>query len=404
MEAFNAIGTRLKSAWQREHFEETAFHELAVDALRTSDLAGQLSLRDVLDYVQTAGTLPTQADFPFGKPITVFSDPKFYIDVLTWIDGTTAIHEHGFSGAFMVLEGSSLHARYRFESSRRYNPHLHLGRTSLRELELLRVGDVRPIQAGAESAHALFHLDRPSVSLVVRTPKSHEFSVQLQYLRSGIAYNPFHEDIQAQRLIRTLEIMRELDDPAFLDRTRRLMEERDAFTAFKIADYLSRKLDFEAYRDFMTAKPHAHRELFDALIPHIHDARREANLVERRHSVKEESHRFLLALLLNLRGTADILGMVAARCPSADPVNTIMTWISELSTLPAINRDEPNAIGIELDDIAKDLMTSMLHGASDHEAIEKLRAEYEDVDELRSGLIELCSAVRESVFFGSLFA
>ena len=52
-------------------------------------------------------------------------------------------------------------------------------------------------------SRVLFHLDRPSVSIVVRNHKTTRAPIQLCYLRSGIAYNPFHTDIESQRLIRT---------------------------------------------------------------------------------------------------------------------------------------------------------------------------------------------------------
>jgi hypothetical protein len=35
------------------------------------------------------------------------------IEALFWVDGTTSIHQHSFSGAFQVLAGKSIHSRYR---------------------------------------------------------------------------------------------------------------------------------------------------------------------------------------------------------------------------------------------------------------------------------------------------
>ncbi len=43
----------------------------------------------------------------------------YFIQALTWMEGTTAIHDHAFCGAFMVLEGASLHVTYGFRTAER---------------------------------------------------------------------------------------------------------------------------------------------------------------------------------------------------------------------------------------------------------------------------------------------
>ncbi|MFN2514442.1 MAG: hypothetical protein ABR568_23900, partial [Pyrinomonadaceae bacterium] len=60
--------------------------------------------------MHTAASLPHQYDVEgrFGNPpITLFAGPRFHIDVYYWLDGTTSIHQHSFTGAFQVLLGSS---------------------------------------------------------------------------------------------------------------------------------------------------------------------------------------------------------------------------------------------------------------------------------------------------------
>ena len=81
-------------------------------------------------------------------PITMFSSTRFYIDVYFWLDGTTTIHQHGFAGAFQVLTGSSLHGEYKFRVKRAVSPHFNLGELSLKEVRLLRRGDIRKIIPG----------------------------------------------------------------------------------------------------------------------------------------------------------------------------------------------------------------------------------------------------------------
>ena len=403
MDPFRHIGELIKDRWSAACFDEESFAAIACEVLAAELPAHRIALDDVLGWVLTARSLPPQVDFPFGQPITVFHDPRFYIDVLTWVDSTTSIHEHGFSGAFGVLLGSSLHARYAFHREHRYCEHLFQGRTELIELELLRAGDVRPIHPGARSAHALFHLDRPSVSVVVRNHKTTSAPVQLCYLRSGIAYNPFHTDIESQRLIRTLHILHDIKHPDLLRKARAAIAERDTFTAFKISEFLARTLRHDEYLAFLSELPATHGDLLRAIASHADDVRRENNLTRRRRAIRSEPHRYLVALLLNLRGPADILAMVKARVPDADPVDTVMRWVTELAAEPPSQPDEPNAIGIALDELALDAMRAMLHGASDSQVIEALAAEYEGIDAMAAELGELLAAFRASVFFAPLF-
>lgn len=403
-EFFGSIGADIKGRWQASDFDEAAFTDIATVTLAGRLRSSWISLDDVLRWVQGSASLPTQVDHPFGDPITVFHDPRFYIDVLTWIDGTTSIHEHVFSGAFGVLQGSSLHARYTFYPGRRYSEQLLLGRTERIEAELLTAGDVRPIWAGARSAHALFHLDRPSISVVIRTPKTALVPVvQLEYLRSGIAYHPFHRDVECARMIRSLEIMRELKHPNLLRAARALVDERDAVTAFSIAEHLAQKLSPDDYQGFLAEGGFRHRELFEFITAHAADARRERSLIGRRRAVHAQSHRFFLALLLNLSGLSEIKRMVERYAPGSDPADTVMRWVAELAAEPATEPSEPNAIGVALDQAALGIMRLLLDGNTDDDVLGALSAEYEGVNELQAELRELCAGFRSSVLFSPLF-
>jgi hypothetical protein len=404
MQPFTTIGQTIKERWQAQAYDEQAFPEIAADVLRTGLPVGTIDLDDVLTWVQTNPALVTQVEHEFGKPITVHHDGRFYIDVLTWIDGTTEIHEHGFAGAFTVLRGSSLHSRYAFHREQRLSERLYLGSVELLEVERLEVGDVRPIYPGARSAHALFHLDRPSLSVVVRTLRDTTTGVQLCYQRAGLAFDPFHKETESERLLRSLTIMRMIDHPELVARTRELADRQDPFTAFKIARHLSRIAPRETYLALLEQPPPRHRALYGRLLAAADEERRERNIVARRHAVRREPHRFFLALLLNLRGRDEILQMVATRYPERDPIDTVMAWVEELAAEPAVDGGEPNAIGIELDELSLLLMRRLLEGLADDEAIDRLAEAYDGVEESRGDLRALCAAFRESILFARLFA
>jgi hypothetical protein len=70
--------------------------------------------------------------------------PRFYIQLLFWMDGTTAIHQHEFSGAFHVMHGSSIHAHYEFEKAQPVTPYLRVGNVKMKKMEIL---EIRPHRA-----------------------------------------------------------------------------------------------------------------------------------------------------------------------------------------------------------------------------------------------------------------
>ncbi len=146
---------------------------------------------DVAKWGLTAERLPPQVDLSakFGQPpLTVYSGRDFRIEVLFWVQGVPAIHQHSFSGAFHVMHGSSLQSLWDFEPTEQVAMRLAFGRVSLKKAELLRKGDSRPIIAGNRLIHSTFHLDRPSLTVVVRTVGETDQLPQYSYLPPTIAY------------------------------------------------------------------------------------------------------------------------------------------------------------------------------------------------------------------------
>src|SRR5260370_26966203 len=90
------------------------------------------------------------------------------------------------------MHGSSLQSLWEFEPTEQVAMRLAFGRVSLKKAELLRKGDSRPIIAGKRLIHSSFHLDRSSLTVVVRTLGEADKQPQYSYLPPTIAYDPFH--------------------------------------------------------------------------------------------------------------------------------------------------------------------------------------------------------------------
>ena len=114
---FDELGRSVVTTWRSAGGQPERFADVAVDALSAARLHVRLRHEDVLRWAIQAPRLPRQASQDFGEPpLTVFDDGEVFIQVLTWLDGTTSIHDHGFAGAFCLLQGASCHTRYAFRS------------------------------------------------------------------------------------------------------------------------------------------------------------------------------------------------------------------------------------------------------------------------------------------------
>ena len=167
---FEKLGRTVSERWQQENFSLEAFPELARIALEESPPSGNVDPDEMIHEFLINDDQPFQSQSGFGQPeLVAFNHPRFYIQILFWLEGTTEIHQHEFSGAFHVMRGSSLHSEFDFTGARSITPHLRIGNLGLKQFELLETGRTVPITSGQECLHSLFHLDTPSVTVVVRT-------------------------------------------------------------------------------------------------------------------------------------------------------------------------------------------------------------------------------------------
>ncbi len=145
MELFDELGANIETFWRDKNYTEKIFPALTAHALKEANLPEKMNAWEVIEWTLGETVLPEQRDLrgSFGDPpITVFNSPRFHIDIYFWLQGTTAIHQHAFCGAFQVLHGSSIHSWYDFERREAVNEYPEIGDMKLKVCELLEVGDV----------------------------------------------------------------------------------------------------------------------------------------------------------------------------------------------------------------------------------------------------------------------
>ena len=235
MEEFSKFGDRLEAEWRSRDYDESAFPALASEALLKACLPEKITPWQVLEWTLKQTELPRQRDLPgrFGDPpVTVYSGPRFHIDVYFWFHGTTSVHQHAFCGAFQVLYGSSIHSWYEFALREKVNSFCEIGEMSLKSCELLSVGDIQQILPGRQYIHSLFHLDHPSATIVVRTDKSPLFLPQFDYRKPGLAVDPFFEQETTVKKLQAIGAFFRANRPDTDSQISALLEAADFHTAY----------------------------------------------------------------------------------------------------------------------------------------------------------------------------
>lgn len=329
---FQNLGDAVLRRWQRENFSLESFPGIAEDELCKRHPADHVDVQKFLYRFLLDDAQPSQTESGFGEPeIIVYENPRFYIQMLFWVDGTTAIHQHEFSGAFHVMSGSSIHARFDFENDRAITPYFRIGDLRMREIAILEAGCTVPIVSGRSCVHSLFHLDSPSVTVVVRTQHDPGTGPQFNYLPPHVAYDPVLSDALMLRRRQVLDLLEHMQDVAYEDWVRDMVEALDFERGFHILQHSIMHLrELGVWENIHAAFLRKHGVLATGVESTLEECLRRNQIKAMRASVVDPEHRFFLALLLNVQDPTDLLLLVSQRFPSVLPVDTILRWAGEL--------------------------------------------------------------------------
>lgn len=379
--AVSALGERVEAAWRKECYAESAFSPLATDLLREARLHEHFDTTDIYTWASLAQRLPPQLDAgsTFGEPpLTLYASERFVIDAYTWFSSTTSIHQHAFSGAFGVLRGGSVHTTYSFEEQDRINVRLQHGVLTPLRVEWLGQGDVREIRPKRGFIHSLFHLEHPSVSIVVRTNSDEEYNPQYAYLSPCVSYDPFFVHRFGRRKKEVLSALGRVSPERYAHVLTERLRGADLSSAFFLLNTAFWELLKRA--DLFAEVREAAADLFGERLTKFflvwNGMLRERHLTNMRKKVTDPELRVFLALLLNVPSGAEIRRLVAERHPGKDADVLITSYVREIGALANL--------GFELDDIQRDVFALAVRGLALPDMLVELKRSYDDDDVERS--------------------
>lgn len=332
---FKKLGDTVLNHWKRENFSLSKFPEIARAALDERPPCKKADLAALMRDFLLNEDQPVQTDSPFGEPeLVVYSHSRFYIQLLFWMDGTTAIHQHEFSGAFHVMLGSSIHAHYEFEEARPVTPYLRVGNLRMKKMELLETGRTVPIRSGQQDIHSLFHLDSPSVTVVVRTQHDPGTGPQFNYLPPHIAIDPHFGDTLMMRRKQLLDVLEQAEDPGYAELVREMIADLDFERGFSVLHHCMGYLkQLDQWGLIVRVFERKHGALAAGVAATLKEDVRRSVIKDLRSTILEPEHRFFLALLMNAPTRASLLTLVAQRFPKQAPVSVVLRWVEELTEM-----------------------------------------------------------------------
>ena len=198
IDSLRRLATRIDREWTTAGARVASFPAVAARVLEDAQPHREYDLSSLAEWTLSRRTFPAPCNpfGPLGPPaFTVWSNGRFFVNVYAYTTPEVVIHDHDFAGAFINLSGTTIHATYAFPDAERVAPEVHIGELAVHEVEVVRTGDVRRIDPGRRFIHQVWHLDQPTVVLVIRTgPLPAPARRQFRYLHAGFATEVFRDD------------------------------------------------------------------------------------------------------------------------------------------------------------------------------------------------------------------
>ena len=87
------------------------------------------------------------------------------------------------------------------------------GKLALDKVSLLAQGEIREIHPGPDFIHSLFHLDRPSTTIAIRTYGAPQAQPQYSYRKPHLAVDPFFREETLTKKLQTVSLLLNTQHP-----------------------------------------------------------------------------------------------------------------------------------------------------------------------------------------------
>jgi len=179
-------------------------------------------------------------------------------------------------------------------------------------VELLDARSVVPIPRGSAFIHSAFHLDSPSMTLVVRTHQGSE--PEPTYLPPGVAYDTAARSPGLHKRLQLLDTMNRTGHSAYLDCVHAALDRADLYDGMAIVMRAAGHLvDQEAFLSLTQHLVAVHGPRIAPLPAALIEERRRSTIVRLRSSMTDPDTRFFLAVLMSFSDKAHAIHAMTER-------------------------------------------------------------------------------------------
>jgi len=258
---------------------------------------------------------------------------------------------------------------------------------------------VRPIHSGDRLIHQLFHLEAPSVTIVVRTFVDRHHLPQYKYLLPGLAVDPDDRDSTRARRLVLLGAMAKGQIEGLREFSIKLIESCDPETAFSVFSFLTaRKVDGALLDELVHLARRRHGDIAELFRRVCEEERRTRIVTNLRAKVSDPKARFLLALLMLMPDRDSILETIQLEFPNCEPLAAIDTCIEPMSG--------QETIGFDFSPMNKLIFHGLVEGWSAETLLQRLEAKFgsDAIDQQRDRLLQHASKLAGSPLFSPLLS
>jgi hypothetical protein len=363
MDYFSRLGELVDDLYREQDHRETGFPDVVARAFTELPPVDHVRPYDALHWLCTTHRMPEQRsiEHAFSDPITMYVGRGFTVELLFWLDNTATIHQHPWCGGYHVLAGSSVHSEYGFEVTEHVNSRIAIGKVIWRRTEWLGTGQTKLVLLGSDFIHTAFHIENPSVSVIVKSSVVPGAEPGYDYLPPSLRINPYFKPALLKRQLQALDLVRRVNPEAFVPRLSELVADSDFHaTCLLLIENLPHLDDEQLARILEHARRH-HGARVEILLPVFAEFVRYSEFAATRLHVHDGAHRGLLGLLMQAPDRATLLQLVRTRVPGRDPVDVVMDWLRGLAA-GTDGAGDVGPLGLHLGDTELTVLEGIVRG------------------------------------------
>ena len=330
-----ALGKKLSLITQGAAYKEADFSKIAFEELKKSNIKYDISGNELLAYqLNDISRLAHNKENFSDFPIILYKNDDFIIQALHWYEASTSIHDHRFDGAFKVLKGSSIETTYDFETNDDTAERTQSGSLTKRRIRHLKVGDTCEINGGNRYIHSLFHIESPSITLIIRTHSKESYPAQRDYHAPSLSSECFYQRAEANKLAaivnadagRLFSFDKEFYQQLFVD--------LEKFQLIRLIPMLVKKND-SAIKEVLI-NLYGEQEAAEIIaVTELTHYRRQLNFL--RKGITDYESRLVLAVMINSSTRAEAAQLLTEVLPDAifeDEISKIVEYMVKHSWVP----------------------------------------------------------------------